>query len=57
MTITEQIAEIKRKYPEAWEYIKEMMEYKKAEGMEEMVHPSLPVFDDNDEMISAERED
>ena len=37
MAIAEQIAEIKHKYPEAWAYIKEMMEYKKAEGMEEMV--------------------
>jgi hypothetical protein len=46
------LSEIRRKYPEAWGYIEEMMEYKKMEGEQEANSPlKLPHFDDNDEMI------
>jgi hypothetical protein len=53
MTITEQIAEIKRNYPEAWNYIKEMLDYREQLGMEEELRAEPPKFDDNDEMIGG----
>jgi hypothetical protein len=54
-SIAEQLSEIRRKYPEAWGYIEEMMEYKKMEGEQEANSPlKLPHFDDNDEMIWGE---
>jgi hypothetical protein len=53
MTITEQIAKIKVKYPEAWAYIKEMLDYREQLGMEEELRAEPPKFDDNDEMISG----
>jgi hypothetical protein len=56
MTITEQIAEIKRNYPEAWNYIKEMLDYREQLGMEEELRAEPPKFDDNDEMISGGEE-
>ena len=51
MTVTEQIAEIKVKYPEAWAYIKEMLDYRRLEGEQKAYAPILPKFDDNDELI------
>lgn len=56
MTITEQITEIKRNYPEAWAYIKEMLDYREHLGMEEELRAEPPKFDDNDEMISGGEE-
>lgn len=56
MTITEQIAEIKVKYPEAWAYIEEMLDNKRLEGEREAFSLALPRFDDNDELI-VESED
>jgi hypothetical protein len=56
MTITEQIAKIKVKYPEAWAYIKEMLDYREQLGMEEELRAEPPKFDDNDEMISGGEE-
>ena len=53
MTMAEQLAEIKRNYPEAWEYIKEMLDYREQLGMETALKPELPKFDDNDEMIGG----
>ena len=53
MTITEQITEIKAKYPEAWEYIKEMLDYRESIGEQEALAPELPRFDDNDELIGG----
>lgn len=53
MTITEQIAEIKRNYPEAWAYIKEMLDYREQEGEQEGLAPSLPRYDDNDDLIGG----
>lgn len=53
VTITEQITEIKAKYPEAWEYIKEMLDYRESKGEQEALAPELPRFDDNDELIGG----
>jgi hypothetical protein len=53
MTITEQIAEIKAKYPEAWAHIQEMLDNKKMEGEREAFSPAIPKFDDNDEWIKG----
>jgi hypothetical protein len=53
MTLTEQIAEIKTKYPDAWAYIKEIMDYREQEGEQEGLSPSLPQFDDNDDLIGG----
>lgn len=52
MTIAEQIAEIQTKYPQAWDYIKGMLEYREMEGEKQGLAPTLPRFDDNDEIIS-----
>jgi hypothetical protein len=46
--------EIKAKYPEAWAYIKEMLDYRELKGEQEALAPSLPRFDDNDEWIKEE---
>lgn len=56
MTVPEQIVEIRAKYPEAWAYIKEMLDYRELKGAQEALAPSLPKFDDNDEMISGGEE-
>lgn len=56
MTIMEQIAEIKVKYPEAWAYIQEMLDYNRLEGEQKAYSSILPKFDDNDELI-VESED
>ena len=53
MTIAEELSCIKREYPEAWEYIKEMMDYRELKGAQEALAPSLPKFDDNDELIGG----
>ncbi len=57
MTVTEQIAEIKVKYPEAWAYIEEMLDNKRLEGEREAFSPALPRFDDNDEWIKGVADD
>lgn len=51
MTQVEELNEIRRKYPKAWEYIMEQLDEKKREGFLEAMTPTLPRFDDNDEMI------
>jgi hypothetical protein len=56
MTVVEQITEIKRNYPEAWAYIKEMLDYREQLGIEEELRAKPPKFDDNDEMISGGEE-
>lgn len=48
MTQAEELNEIRRKYPKAWEYIMEQLDEK---GGLEATAPTLPRFDDNDEMI------
>jgi hypothetical protein len=51
MTVTEQIAEIKVKYPEAWKYFQQQIELSREQGREEDIRDTLPKFDDNDEWI------
>jgi hypothetical protein len=51
MTQVEELNEIRRKYPKAWGYIMEQLDEKKREGFLEAMTPTLPRFDDNDEMI------
>ena len=55
MTVTEQIAEIKVKYPEAWKYFQQQIELSREqgreEGMREAYENTLPKFDDNDEWV------
>ena len=51
MTMQEQLTEIRHNYPDAWEYIMEQLDEKKREGFLEAMTPTLPRFDDNDEMI------
>lgn len=51
MTQVEELNEIRRRYPNAWEYIMEQLDEKKREGFLEAMTPTLPRFDDNDEMI------
>lgn len=53
MTITEQIAEIKAKYPEAWAHIQEMLDNKRLEGEREAFSPAIPRFNDDDEWIEG----
>ena len=48
MTQAEELNEIRRKYPKAWEYIMEQLDEK---GGLEAAAPTLPRFDDNDEMV------
>jgi hypothetical protein len=51
MTVTEQIAEIKVKYPEAWKYFQQQIELSREQGREEDIRNTLPKFDDDDEWI------
>jgi hypothetical protein len=51
MTVTEQIAEIKVKYPEVWKYFQQQIELSREQGREEDIRDTLPKFDDNDEWI------
>lgn len=51
ITQVEELNEIRRKYPKAREYIMEQLDEKKREGFLEAMTPTLPRFDDNDEMI------
>jgi hypothetical protein len=51
VTVTEQIAEIKVKYPEAWKYFQQQIELSREQGREEDIRGTLPKFDDNDEWI------
>ena len=55
MTLTDELMCIKREYPQAWEYMREIREQALAEGYHEgnvdALHAELPHFDDNDEMI------
>lgn len=51
MSLDEEISYIRNNLPQAWEYIHECMEEKKREGYSEAMTPTLPRFDDNDEMI------
>jgi hypothetical protein len=51
MTVAEQIAEIKVKYPEAWKYFQQQIELSREQGREEDIRDTLPKFDDNDEWI------
>ena len=53
MTEIEELSEIREKYPKAWAYIMDMMEEKRREGFIEALNPSLPKYNDNDELISA----
>ena len=57
MTMTEQLTEIKAKYPEAWGYIKEMLDYREGKGYNEALSLPLPQFDDNDELIKGGLDD
>lgn len=54
MTQVEELNEIRRRYPNAWEYIMEQLDEKKREGFLEAMIPTLPRFDDNDEMIEED---
>ena len=51
ITQVEELNEIRHKYPKAWKYIMEQSDEKKREGFLEAMTPTLPRFDDNDEMI------
>lgn len=53
LTEIEELSEIREKYPKAWAYIMDMMEEKRREGFIEALSPSLPKYNDNDELISA----
>jgi hypothetical protein len=53
MTQVEELNEVRHKYPKAWAYICEMLEQKKTEGFIDALNPSLPKYDDNDELVSA----
>ena len=51
MTLQEEISYMQQNLPHLNEYIHELMEDKKREGFLEAMTPSLPVFNDDDEMI------
>ena len=53
MTMQEQLTEIRHNYPDAWEYIMDQLDEKKREGFSEALSPSLPKFNDDDELISS----
>ncbi len=54
VTQVDELNEIRRKYPKARKYIMEQLDEKKREGFLEAMTPTLPRFDDNDEMIEGE---
>lgn len=54
MTLQEEIAYMRHNLPHLNEYISELLESKKQEGYLEAMTPTLPRFDDNDEMIGLE---
>lgn len=56
MTLQEEISYMQQNLPHLNEYIHELMEDKKREGYIEAMTPSLPVFNDDDEMIGLEND-
>lgn len=57
MTMTEQLTEIRKKYPEAWAYFKAMMKYREEKGYNDALSLPLPKFDENDEWIKGVADD
>lgn len=53
MSISEQLDHIRNDYPEAWAYIKEMLDYREQLGRETALTAELPKFDDNDNMVEV----
>lgn len=54
MTLQEEISYMRHNLPHLNEYIFELMETKKQEGYYEAMTPTLPRFDDNDEIIEED---
>ena len=50
MTLPEQLSRIRHEMPEAWEYFKEMRNNAWEDGFTEAMCPTLPEFNDNDEL-------
>ena len=54
MTLQEEIAYMRHNLPHLNEYIHKLMEDKRQEGFLEAMNPTLPRFNDDDEMIEED---
>ena len=54
MTLPEQLSRIRHEMPEAWEYLMECRKRAWMNGFTEAMNPTLPEFDDNDELREEE---
>ena len=50
MTLPEQLSRIRHEMPEAWAELERYRKLAWERGFEEAMNPTLPEFDDNDEM-------
>ena len=50
MKVPEQLSRIRHEMPEAWEYLMECRKLAFARGFEEAMNPTLPEYDDNDDL-------
>ena len=50
MTLPEELSKIRHEMPEAWEYLMECRKQAWMNGFTEAMNPTLPEYDDNDDL-------
>ena len=57
MTLAEELEHVKREYPQAYQYMKEIRDASEnagySEGLRDAITATLPTFDDDDNFVKA----